>query len=290
MSAFDIAISETIWDGKLPLQVTFHPTESISSARTPDPIYIEVARLSYLSLLTHQLHSIYTGLGIQTQPENVWYDYNGEPLKWHFPIGLLYDLYNFPISQVPTFGEKASLPWRINIHFDEFPIDKILRNPTLDTTQDMFMSMLKEADFLRHGTTKRVMNMSKRDQTQLWQSLVQGKYSEYWSVNKHLLENGQLARHIPLRLYMPYKCPPIQELVPGNTEEHPLLIGDAMTRILPDLFPSDDQEECDAIPVIHGVPLPLDTPLGWASDNLCFADNFLHIVISKKGTDNGLDT
>lgn len=32
-----------------------------------------------------------------------------------------------------------------------------------------------QADFLRNGTTKKVMNLSKRDQSQLWQSLALGK-------------------------------------------------------------------------------------------------------------------
>lgn len=31
--------------------------------------------------------------------------------------------------------------------------------------------------------------------------------------------------------------------------------------------------------ILHGVPLPLDTPLAWAARHLAYADNFLHIVV-----------
>lgn len=34
--------------------------------------------------------------------------------------------------------------------------------------------------------------------------------------------------------------------------------------------------------IIHGVELPLDTPIGWAYENLSFADNFLHVVVISK--------
>lgn len=82
----------------------------------------------------------------------------------HYPIGLLFDL-NANVDQ---------LPWGITLHFKDLPSSQVLLKPTPETMQDMFMSMVKEADFLRNGSTKKVMNLSKRDQTQLWQSLAAG--------------------------------------------------------------------------------------------------------------------
>jgi hypothetical protein len=38
-----------------------------------------------------------------------------------------------------------------------------------------------QADFLRNGSTKKVMNLSKRDSTQLWQSLASGKLKQFVS-------------------------------------------------------------------------------------------------------------
>ncbi|KAI9315603.1 autophagy-related protein 5, partial [Dichotomocladium elegans] len=131
----------------------------------------------------------------------VWYEYQGQPLKWHYPIGLLYDLQG-----------GAELPWRITIRFSGFPTDKLLRNPSVESAQDMFMAMVKQADFLRHGTTKRVMNLSKSDQTQLWRSLWSDRYEDYWSVNQNLMNDSEL-RFVPMRIYLPDDCPVIQEPV-----------------------------------------------------------------------------
>lgn len=90
----------------------------------------------------------------------VWYSYQDEPLKWHYPIGLLHDLL-----------QEVSLPWSISVHVRDYPTAKLLRG----SAQDMFMSMIKEADFVRHGSTKKVMNLSKKDHSLLWQSLGSGK-------------------------------------------------------------------------------------------------------------------
>lgn len=96
--------------------------------------------------------------------------------------------------------------------------------------------LLLQADFLRNGNTKKVMNLSKRDHTQLWQSIASGQcftpnfmcvyvynalidnYNDFWSVNKQLVEYTPSNRHIPIRLYLSPDCPVIQELVSFHDE------------------------------------------------------------------------
>lgn len=50
----------------------------------------------------------------------MWLDYNGQPLKWHYPIGFLYDLY---------CGSDSQLPWTLTVHFTKFPESILLRCP-----------------------------------------------------------------------------------------------------------------------------------------------------------------
>ncbi|CAH1764587.1 7599_t:CDS:2, partial [Entrophospora sp. SA101] len=107
------------------------------------------------------------------------------------------------------------------------------------------------ADFLRNGTTKKVMNLSKNDQTQLWDGL--------WSI--------------------------IQESIsPLSENGNQLTLGNVLHQILPDFFPSSSppplsNENSFAAPIIHGIIPQLDIPIVWASQNLCYPDNFLHIVV-----------
>lgn len=45
------------------------------------------------------------------QDHEMWLEFNGIPLKWHYPIGVLLDIYSNDIQ----------LPWNIVVHFDKFP-------------------------------------------------------------------------------------------------------------------------------------------------------------------------
>jgi autophagy-related protein 5 len=60
-------------------------------------------------------------------------------------------------------------------------------------------------------------------------------------------------------------------------------MGDILNHIVPDLFKSEKTIFDPTVAVIlHGVNLPLDTPVNWAYENLSFADNFLHLVVTFK--------
>lgn len=50
----------------------------------------------------------------------MWLEFNGQPIKWHFPIGVLFDLH---------MGNEPQLPWNLTVHFDKFPEECIFRCP-----------------------------------------------------------------------------------------------------------------------------------------------------------------
>ena len=56
----------------------------------------------------------------------------------HYPIGLLYDM----------SGSKDR-PWQITVHFRNFPNEKLLKSPSVEAAQDMFMSMMKQVELLQ---------------------------------------------------------------------------------------------------------------------------------------------
>lgn len=123
----------------------------------------------------------------------------------HWPIGLLYDYHTsnrapsnvsasdtqqqssspssyFPSSTSPnpTSQAQRSSPdptqfFSIKLHLKSPPLDKLgstLGNTPLQTARTAFMSMLKEADFVRYGSTRRVGNLRKREQEILWEGVV----------------------------------------------------------------------------------------------------------------------
>ena len=146
-------------------------------------LQIQHHRLSYLPFLLPRLHAFFASSLIDPDvpAHDGWFSFENVPLKWHYPLGLLYDLFSGAIPcQSPSstsreqasLDERSSLPWRIVLHFTEWPDDQLVR---LDSegkvVHDAFINSVKEADFLRNGTAKGIMSLSKDDSTQLWKAV-----------------------------------------------------------------------------------------------------------------------
>lgn len=139
------------------------------------------------------------------------------PLKWHYPLGLLYDLYSgaeaFSPDSTPSSPTSLSkhdtrqpLPWRLTLHTSAYPTTQLipLDNANL-AIHDLYIHSVKEADYLRTGTGKTVMFLSQADSTQLWDAVVKHDFSLFNPINQKLLNpQGVNLRHLPVRLYLPH--------------------------------------------------------------------------------------
>ncbi len=92
------------------------------------------------------------------------------------------------------------------MHFSSYPTEQLVCLDNEDEVlHDLFMNSVKEADYLRTGTGKTVMFLSKEDSTQLWDAVRQHDFSLYSPINQKLLNPpGVSLRHLPVRLYLPH--------------------------------------------------------------------------------------
>ena len=69
------------------------------------------------------------GSGSITDGE-IWFDYEGTPIKWHIPVGVLYDQFCVTsvnnISEMSLASSSGMLPWALTVHFSKFPEHEIL--------------------------------------------------------------------------------------------------------------------------------------------------------------------
>lgn len=83
-------------------------------------------------------------------------EYEGVPLKWHYPLGLLYDLYSGAEPAYSSDGtgkqvqpdeenEQDVLPWRLTVHFSDYPVNQLVKLDTEDKhLHDIFIHSVKE--------------------------------------------------------------------------------------------------------------------------------------------------
>lgn len=84
-------------------------------------------------------------------------------------------------------NDKSNLPWRLTLRIGNVSVEKLHSSPGLDNCRTSFMSMLKEADFVRWGSTKRVTNLRKTEQDALWEGVVNHNFETYWSVASKII-------------------------------------------------------------------------------------------------------
>jgi len=267
--ADDREVLRGIWEAKLPISFLLSPDE-VSAVNGPEPFYLMVPRLHYFPLVTEKVRKHFAQfIKPESQNKEMWLEYNGVPIKWHYPIGLWFDLYA---------ASDLTLPWPINVHFEEFPETKILRCTSKDAIRSQFMSTIKEADALKHKGNV-INSMQEKDHHQLWAGFQTDRFDQFWSINKKLMESnpGEGFRYIPIRFYTT-DSPLLQRLVRPFDD----ITGTWTTLqdVLMELFPRITFNSKQV--TIHGIPPPLDTPLQWLSEHLSYPDNFLHIALTMK--------
>ncbi|KAF1772744.1 Zinc finger, RING/FYVE/PHD-type [Phytophthora cactorum] len=117
--------------------------------------------------------------------------------------------------------------------------------------------LLKQATFLRMGSTKAVMALPEAQQTQIWTSISQNDYESYRQATRELQLDGGVdasaLRHLPLRVHLD-NAPAIQMPIPRYKMEFQLLV--------------------------HGIPVPADVSIVELYRNFAYADGFLYVALS----------
>lgn len=296
-SVDDKEITRELWQSRLPICFIL-ADEDVSRVKSesPEPLYLMLPRQSYFPCFIDKIHRYYSTYFREnlTDPNstinlnNLWLEYESSPLKWHYPIGVLYDLHTSANA-----SHTPQLPWQIIVHLSRFPEGEIIRFPDRESIEAHYMSTLKEADALKHKG-QIIGDMQKRDHKQLWNSLLQDRYEGFWNINVRLMsytDNIQYFRYIPFRIYILDK-PFIQKLFsPFDAENRTQTLFDLLSSAL------NHEAHCEQLAnekkilntiiedytvIIHGIQPSLQTPVQWLSEHFSHPDNFLHICLVEK--------
>ncbi|KAF7714802.1 Autophagy-related protein 5 [Penicillium ucsense] len=308
------SVQQCIWEGRIPVEIALAPSESRSYDKT-DTYMISCPRISYLPSLLPRVRAFFSSYLIEpaSRHHDGWFAFEGVPLKWHYPIGLLFDLYAGadPASKVglgldPSQHTETSTPWRLTVHFSDWPSEDLVR---LDENgmvmNDAFINSVKEADFLRNGTAKGIMSLSKEDSSGLWKAVEEVDLSSFQRISQVLLPPpSQPFRNVPIRIFLPLPpdeeagllkvvqspLPPfisnstgVQSVSPRSSPgTQPQTIGGALHALLPNLFPSR-RTPVLAKPVLHGAVLPMSAPIEEVVRCSAYGDGWAYVVVRMMG-------
>uniref|UniRef100_A0A8R1DGD0 Autophagy protein 5 n=1 Tax=Caenorhabditis japonica TaxID=281687 RepID=A0A8R1DGD0_CAEJA len=263
----DYEVCRKVWESQVPVQFTLHSNSALGD---PLPFYTMLPRYSFLALAVPRVLAYFNRRedGEKIVIDQIWLEASGSPAKMYAPVGVLYDLQNLERDQILEITVKTSSPPPGFV-----PIDR-------NAMEAIFMQSIKEADYLKTkaATTN---NMQKEEYAQLWRSVTNNNFDEYWTIIQKLMEekDGKEFDHIPLRVCMKNK--PFKQILISSKDKSGSLItiGDAIAQVLEDSAVADPS---DFRITSHGIDVPPHTPLIFAAKNMAYPDNFVHIVVVPK--------
>lgn len=269
----DKEILKEVWNGKLP--ICFKLSTDECGSNEPEEVYLMVSRQIYFPLILDKIQRYFSEyiLNQANKSNEIWLDFNGTPLKWHYPVGLLYDLY---ANDGSVDAQTTNIPWSINVHFDNYPSELISTYNNKDVIESYFLSTIKEADAIKHKG-KIINEMLKKDHKQLWYGVQNDKFDQFWTVNKKLMDiidGAECFKSIPFRIYQNDK-PFIQNTFEPITEcGKRKCLGDLLEYV----FGANYTQQIRLV-LIQGIQPSFETSVQWLSEHLSYPDNFLHICV-----------
>ncbi|KAF9509400.1 hypothetical protein BS47DRAFT_1301504 [Hydnum rufescens UP504] len=313
-----------VFDGTVPIEIKIDLKElPANSDRSLEYYYIQAPRISYLPLLLpdikRHLAEIVLDDTATIKEEDWWFEETGvgNVIKWHWPIGSLYDSHTISARVAatvastylngPDFDPTPAEPLRLTLHLASPPNDKLFTSPTAEACKQAFMGQIKEADFLRWGNTKRVTSLRKQDQDGMWEGLRDHNFEEFWRIASKVLpaptvhptsspshhephtrsqstdpgsshDSAYTVRSVPVRIHLP-DGPVLQDIVqPLSEDGRPTTLRDLMRAHVPLLFPPPPSAPL-AYAIIQGVVTPGDAEIAWLNSTLAGVDGFLSIFV-----------
>ncbi|XP_022759391.1 autophagy protein 5 isoform X5 [Durio zibethinus] len=301
-----------VWDGAIPLQIHLHESQ-VTTLPPPPPALILAPRIGYLPLLASLLKPYFSST-LPPGVDTIWFDYNGLPLKWYIPTGVLFDL----------LCAEPERPWNLTVHFRGYPGTVLIPCEGEDSVKWSYINSLKEAAYIMNGNCKNVMNMSQSDQLELWHSVMNGRVPVrlyVWSVSEDFDDLEDMPKVDSWE-----KISYINRPVEIHKEDKCFTLHDALKILVPEFFSNDlmnvksagvDFEDALRIPSedvssdkvvedhvqnayehreacsisssaeiklirIQGIEPKLEIPFSWVVNNLMNPDYFLHICVCVK--------
>ena len=214
----------------------------------------------------------------------MWLEYEGTPLKWQFPLGVLLDSLEVSIEDGPV---------NLKLYVSQIDLNKVIPCENQDTLKIHYLSYLKEANALKYPKENKVLNLKTKYTDQLRQLVYKNDIKllrEFKNIMNILSENGfaQLEKY-PVRFVFEKAKIVLTKPFELNAfeEENISLITmkQYFCKVLREDYYEKIKEKYNIY--IHGSIVNETMPFVFYYDHFNYWDNYLYIVfVPKRQLDN----
>ncbi len=197
------SVTRENWKGQIPVSLALSSSETAFAQRefvdVPLPVLYNVSRNLYLHVVaSHALDYFKRFFETNSRPiDEAWFEFEGKPLKWNLPVGVLFD------SIFKGSNQTMAQPWQLTVRFTEFPEAQLMRCPSYHHVRVSYFNDLKQGMYLKHGTTQPLMKLAKNDQESLWEAFERNELEPFWTGVSKMFEaegEGLKVKKVPVRV------------------------------------------------------------------------------------------
>ncbi|CAN0218289.1 unnamed protein product [Ectocarpus sp. 12 AP-2014] len=262
-------VRQEAWGGMIPTELSMDGSE-VTSLQRPLPLYLLLPRMGFLPCVAEAISHHFGEVAPDAQ-RTLWLEEtrSGEPLRWHIPTGVLFDLIAGVGQEegrgaagvvggakhgeaVPWSGpgRLGLLPWRITVHFQGCPRRQVFPLEKEADIRRHYTNALKQALFLQSGSSRAGMTLAKENQNRLWQAIKSNDTKVFHEMDALLGGDRGTVRLVPVRL-LTGGAPPSQLPIPAQRPDGtPFTLRDCLCWFCPGV-PWDAEEGAEEAPVLQ---------------------------------------
>ncbi|KAI5541323.1 Autophagy protein Apg5, helix rich domain domain-containing protein [Trichomonas vaginalis G3] len=232
-------IKERVFNGTVPVRVSFDKLDI--------PLFFNVPRCITFGIFFHE--KLQSEFGEKC--DDFWMTSKGRYIQPNLPAGLIYDSFVEQISQFTIL--------QIDIKTTEFPLQDVLRCPTMLVAQQFFNHSFKESLFLQSGNLS-LLTQSSNLPSNILETIINRKYPEFLEFYSQVEKNSSAWKLWPIKV-MDRQGKVTNHFLPGDGEN-----------TLKDAINADKA-------IIQGIEVDGNTPIKTLIPTLLYPDGFLYVVV-----------
>ncbi|ORZ36346.1 autophagy protein Apg5-domain-containing protein [Catenaria anguillulae PL171] len=153
-------------------------------------------------------------------------------------------------------------------------LDTIVPYTSLDNLASMYRNEVKQAEYIKYGSSKKTNALGKADSELLWDAIVNNNLTNAEPILTSLLHTDPIARAWPIRVHIHPALKSARDTRPYLQPFIPVASADTIGHVIQSRLGF-----ADVSVVVQGLHVSLDTPLAWVHRHLVCVDGWMYLVV-----------
>lgn len=199
-------IRQLIWNGELNVLVSIDPSflmkgspkeMAVLRIRVPRETYL----INYMPLIWDRIQDFLSFDPLNEKEKYFWFEHNGRPIRWNYPVGVLFDGL---VASNATFAtpseihlENAITFFRVHLVMGEsLPSTVIPILSSSNQAEKFWFHQWKQVCFILNGSSKGIMSLSVNESRKFWRSVITRNFHDFTEISNKI--SPSRPRHVPI--------------------------------------------------------------------------------------------